>query len=140
MKLGARGAAAQRKRAGFEIDQLLHLPEEEKQEMCLDLLEEFGAQNVKVLGDEISHSCLPLRAAHERKTVIPRLTSTGKKLTYHCYGCGSGGGLLWFVSTCKGDDTGGVVSWVTKRINEESESKGSRKLPCIYRQCLCSGG
>lgn len=124
MKLGERGAAAQKKRMGFEIDQLLNLADDEKQEMALELLEQFGAQNVSVVGDEITHSCVLPFGLHSNGDQNPSASLNWRKLTYHCYGCGSGGGLLWFVGSCKGEDTGGVVSWVTKQIGAESESKG----------------
>ncbi len=124
MKLGARGAAAQTHRVGFDIDQLLDLPDDDKQEMCLELLDQFGAQNVKIVGDEISHSCVLPFGLHSNGDRNPSANLNWRKLTYNCYGCGSGGGLLWFVGSCKGEDTGGVVSWVTKRIGEETESKG----------------
>jgi Toprim-like len=124
MKLGDRGAKAQRVRMGFEIDQLLNLPDEEKQQMALDLLEQFGAQNIKIVGDEITHSCVLPFGLHTNGDRNPSAQLNWRKLTYNCYGCGSGGGLLWFVGTCKGEDTGGIVSWITKKIGTESESKG----------------
>ena len=113
MKLGDRGAKAQRTSVGFDIDQLLNLSDEDKQQMCLDLLDQFGAQNVKVIGDEILHSCVLPFGFHANGDRNPSAQLNWRKLTYNCYGCSSGGGLLWFVGTCKGEDTGGVVSWVT---------------------------
>lgn len=123
MKLGERGRKAVRTRAGFDVDQLLHLPDDEKIDMCMELLEQFNASNVKVVGDEIIHSCPLPFGLHTNGDRNPSAQLNWRKLVFNCWGCGMSGGLLWFVATCRGEDSTGVVSWLTKQIREESDSK-----------------
>jgi hypothetical protein len=122
VKFGARGRDAVKTRSGFDVDQLLDLPDDEKIAMCLELLEQFNASNVKIVGDEIIHSCCLPFGLHTNGDRIPSAQLNWKKLVFNCWGCGMSGGLLWFIATCRGEDSTGVVSWLSQK-REQSDSK-----------------
>lgn len=93
----------------FEADLL---PDVEKEQLCLALLEEFGAENVSVKNDgEIIHSCCLPFGLHPNGDRNPSASLNYKRLTYNCYGCG-GGGLLWFVGICRGTGSGEAKKWL----------------------------
>src|ERR1017187_3010288 len=84
-----------------EIHQLLNLSDQEKRDMCLNLLEGMGARNITVKGDEILHSCSLPFGLHSNGDEHPSASLNWSKLVFHCYGCGSSGGIAWFVSVCE---------------------------------------
>lgn len=82
------------------------LPDSEKHRLCVGLLTEFGARNVRESGDELIHSCPLPFGSHRNGDQNPSASLNWRKLTFHCLGCGSGGGLLWFIAVMRG--TGGT--------------------------------
>ena len=94
----------------FEI---LQLPVDQRRQICLDLLEEFGAEMVSVKGDEITHRCqLPFNNhAHGDTTGKARVNF--EKMVFSCWVCG-GGGFLWWVATMRGESTIDVVDWLAR--------------------------
>ncbi len=60
------------------------LPDSEKEALCLDLLGEFGAQNIRRRGDEIIHSCILPFGLHSNGDRNPSAPLNWKKLTYRC--------------------------------------------------------
>lgn len=78
----------------------LSLPASERHQMCMSLLEEFGARNVTERGEEIVHSCLLPFGRHPNGDRNPSASINWEKLTYSCFVCG-GGGLLWFIDTMR---------------------------------------
>lgn len=87
-----------------------------KLQLCLDLLTEFGAQNVRrpTGRGEIIHSCCLPFGAHKNGDRSPSASLNYKKLTYNCLGCGSSGGLLWFIAVSRGGDGVAARQWLEK--------------------------
>ena len=79
-----------------------NLPDSEKHRLCAGLLAEFGARNVRESGDEMIHSCPLPFGMHRNGDQNPSASLNWRKLTFHCLGCGSSGGLLWFIATMRG--------------------------------------
>lgn len=101
---------------GFEAARLTI---SERLTMCQDLLGEFGATNVTLRGDELVHSCcLPW---HD--DTHPSAKLNYRKLTYVCFGCGSGGGLLWFIATCRDTNTDGAAGFIHARFARTHETR-----------------
>jgi hypothetical protein len=86
-----------------------------KKQLCLDLLGEIGARNVRNprSDGEIIHSCPLPFGAHRNGDSNPSASLNFKRLTFNCLGCGAQGGLLWFIATMRGDDTfDGARQWL----------------------------
>lgn len=88
------------------------LPDSQKEDLCRTLLEEFGVGHINRRDDELIHGCLLPRSNHTDQQRNPTAALNWKKLTYKCLGCGSGGGLLWFIATCRGGSTVEARSWL----------------------------
>ncbi len=98
----------------------------ERRELCLELLQEFGASSVTVNDrtHEIVHSCCLPFGGHSSGDRHPSASLNYDKLTYICRaGCGSGG-LLWFVGVCRGTDIGAVRKWLSTTSGTTEESVG----------------
>lgn len=91
------------------------LPDSEKQRMCLSLLAEFGARNLRPSGDELIHSCLLPFGLHRNGDRNPSASLNYRKLAYHCLGCGSGGSLLWFIAVMRGTATSEAKRWIASQ-------------------------
>jgi Toprim-like/CHC2 zinc finger len=118
-----RGSQGARTESGVRIGSLLFLGDAEKEQMCLDLLEEFGAKNVRDgRNGELIHSCCLPFGLHANGDANPSASLNWQKLVYHCYGCGNGGGLAWFIATCRGEDVEQVRKWVEDRTSIETEA------------------
>ena len=109
---------------------------DERRELCLDLLDEFGADNVAVNehSHEIVHSCcLPL-GGHSHGDRRPSASLNYEKLTYICRtGCGSGG-LLWFIAVCRGVDGPTARQWLEQSsgLTEDAVERLVDVLESIY--------
>lgn len=88
---------------------LARLDDDDKERLCQSLLEEFGATDVQVNAKgEMMHTCvLPWHDSHKRAASL-----NYKKLVYSCFTCGSGGGLLWLIGSCRGDTSEQARSWL----------------------------
>lgn len=87
----------------------LQLPEPARLELCRNLLAEFGARKVsETSSGELLHCCI--MPWHEDRN--PSAYFSYEKLTYICFSCGSGGGLLWLIATCRGENTREARRWV----------------------------
>lgn len=91
-----------------------HLPDASKRAMCLELLEEFGADVRKIneKTGEINHGCLVSPDAHSDQKANPTASLNYQKLVYKCLGCGASGGLLWFIATCRGGSSTEARNWL----------------------------
>jgi hypothetical protein len=89
------------------------LSEGERERLCMDLLEEFGARNLRRRGDELIHSCLLPFGMHAHGDANPSASLNIDKLTYNCFSCG-GGGLMWFIASCRGVTTHEARLWMAK--------------------------
>lgn len=90
------------------------LPDVQKRELCLGLLDEFGVRKVarETRDGELIHSCCVPNAGHKNGDRNASASLNWQKLTYNCFGCGSSGGLLWFIATCRGLDTPEAREWL----------------------------
>lgn len=120
LHFGSRGYV-ERPSTGAEMHHLLNLTDEEKRMMVLDLLEELGADNIKVVGDEIIHSCILPFGLHANGDRNPSASFNWRKLVFHCYGCGSSGGLTWFIGCTKGISGTEARKWVRDRSEVDGE-------------------
>lgn len=79
------------------------LPDHEKERLCQELLDEFGARVVNVTyKGEMQHGCVLPFGNHKNQGTSPTASLNYKKLTYRCLGCGGHGGLLWFIAVMRG--------------------------------------
>lgn len=76
------------------------MPDSEKQDLCERLLAEHGVDVRLLRDDELVVGC-PVSAYHQDQGKNPTGALNWDKLTYHCLGCGAGGGLLWFIGVLR---------------------------------------
>ena len=93
----------------------------EKEELCRELLNEFGADVVKVNpnnGEMLHSCCLPWGHADSN----PSASLNYKTLLYNCYVCG-GGSIIWLIGACRHGDTAAARKWLVERtgINREQD-------------------
>lgn len=107
-----RGVPAEREHAPRPFEQAL-LPDSEKEALCRALLAEFGVTSIKTMSSgEMIHSCCLPFGGHKNGDANASASLNYKKLTYNCLGCGSSGGLLWFIASCRGEDTEASRAWL----------------------------
>lgn len=114
MRRGAEQARTSTPTMGLNMAEVLHLPLDQKRQICLDLLEEFNTNVIKDADAELHFHChLPFgNHAHGDTTGKARLNY--EKLTFNCWVCG-GGGFLWWLQTMRDDDAVGVRNWLAER-------------------------
>jgi hypothetical protein len=89
------------------------LDDDTKETLCRELLSEFGVTHMRrTSGGELIHSCCLPFGAHKNGDRNPSASLNFKKLAYKCLGCGSGGGLLWFIAVCRGEDGTQARQWL----------------------------
>ncbi len=99
---------------------LQHLSDHEKQQMALDLLNEFGATVARETGDELIHSCVLPFGLHSHGDRNASASLNWRKLVYNCHVCG-GGSLWWLISNCRGDTTFAQArQWTDSKVNFSS--------------------
>lgn len=109
------------------------LPDADKERLCRDLLNEFGAQNVKKMNSELIHSCVLPFNGHRNGDRNPSARLNYRKLTYICSGCGNSGGLLWFIGSCRGQTTPQARSWLNKQAKTGGLGEGEEGLSALLR-------
>lgn len=113
------------------------LPDSEKEALCRALLAEFGVTSVKPTpSGELIHSCVLPLGGHRNGDRNPSASLNWKKLTYNCLGCGSSGGLLWFVGLCRGTGGDDARRWLDEQtgtgLEEQSLSSLLEFFDAIY--------
>jgi hypothetical protein len=90
------------------------MPDEQKRELCLELLEEFGATGIQeTTKGELRHRCtLPIGAHTDRNSITASVNY--RKLVFRCYVCNNRGGLLWWIATNRGENTEQSEKWLSK--------------------------
>lgn len=114
-------AADEARGKGSDFAQYTALPESEKERLCRSLLSEFGVTRITRTNDqgELNHCCcLPW---HDESN--PSASLNYKKLTYKCYGCGSQGGLLWFIGTCRQTSGTDARKWLNDQTGLGSDEQ-----------------
>lgn len=105
----------------FEFDLL---PDSEKERLCRALLSEFGVTQVRPSNNgELIHSCCLPNGAHKNGDASPSASLNFHKLTYNCYGCGSSGGLLWFIATCREEDGDSARRWLEDQTGSGADEQ-----------------
>lgn len=134
-------------RAPFEAGLL---PLSQKEDLCRELLSEFGAVSVRErVGDhELIHGCL-IDHSHTDQAANPTASLNYDKLAYRCLGCGARGGLLWFIAQCRGESIEVAGRWLATTIGSDGQvmdlsdlmryldavyatKKTSREVTCAY--------
>lgn len=85
------------------------------------LLSEFGVTQITRVTDrgEMIHRCsLPW---HNDRN--PSASLNYKLLVYHCLGCQSSGGLLWYIGTCRGSSTADAIKWLRDQTGLGNEAQ-----------------
>jgi hypothetical protein len=110
LRAPGRGERTERPSSPFEAKAL---PEAERLRLCEDLLSEFGVSRIRKnpRKHELIHSC-PIPGAHANGDRNPSAALNYQDLVFRCLGCGAYGGLLWFVATCRQDDSAGARDWL----------------------------
>lgn len=99
------------------IAEVLALPSDDKYQLAMSLLEEFGARVIRPANaqGEIIHSCVLPFGLHAHGDAHASASLNYLKLVYNCLGCGCSGGLLWFVSTCRGTSGAQTRQWLLEK-------------------------
>jgi hypothetical protein len=107
--------------------EVLGLPMDDKLHLAMSLLEEFGARVIRPPNaqGEIIHSCVLPFGLHTHGDAHPSASLNYRKLVYNCLGCGCSGGLLWFVSTCRGTSSAQTKSWLAEKAVVDIEDIGA---------------
>lgn len=84
----------------------------QKRELCIALLEEFGATSVhETVKGELQHRCtLPLGGHTDRNSVTASINY--RKLVFKCYVCKNQGGVLWWIATNRHEDIDKSRAWL----------------------------
>jgi hypothetical protein len=107
----------------MSMAEVLRLPAEDKRQLALALLEEFGARHIRQPNaqGEIIHTCVLPFGLHSHQDAHPSASLNYLKLVYNCLGCGCSGGLLWFVSSCRGTTAEATRSWLLEKATVDIE-------------------
>lgn len=76
-------------------------PEDEKERLCRELLQEFGLDVRLVRRDEWLVFECPVSGYHQDQHQNPTGGLSFKQLKFHCFGCGTSGSILWFIGELK---------------------------------------
>lgn len=87
------------------------LPDSQKQDLCERLLAEHAIDVRQLRDDELVVGC-PVSSYHQDQDRNPTGALNYSKLTYHCLGCGAGGGLLWFIGVLRDCSTAEARLWL----------------------------
>lgn len=92
------------------------LPEPIKEQLCRELLEEFGAVSIRhrPVQQELTHGCLINPDQHSDQVRNPTASLNYGKLTYKCLGCNAQGGLLWLITRVRGCTHEEARAWLSK--------------------------
>lgn len=105
------------------------LPDSEKERLCRALLSEFGVTSIRVQDNgEMIHSCCLPTGGHKHGDASASASLNYKKLTYNCFGCGSSGGLLWFIALCRGEDTDDSHRWLADQTGTGPDEQSLASL------------
>lgn len=101
------------------------LPDEQKRQLCIDLLREFGVTSFRENRDgELTHRCTLGLGGHSDGN-SQTASINYKKLVFNCFVCGHGGGLVWWIAVNRKIDRDQVENW----IRESAGIGQSMELP-----------
>jgi hypothetical protein len=118
----------------METAEIRYLPDQQKRDLCLELLDEFGAGKVRERGPELHHNCtLPFNGHTDNNSYAASVNY--KDLVFNCYVCGHGGPLSWWIAVNRGEDTDAVEPWLRKKLGIGSSLPLSDLLRVIDEIC-----
>lgn len=96
------------------------LPELQKKQLCLDLLAEFGADEIRENAKgELQHRCtLPFDGHTDRNSITASINY--RKLKFHCFVCGNSGSLLWWIAVNRRESVTQSTSWLRDKSGVSS--------------------
>lgn len=114
MRRGVEHARVERPLSGINMTEVLHLPLDQKRQICVDLLEEFGANIVEDRDFELRFHCNLPFGNHAHGDTTGKARVNYEKMTFNCWVCG-GGGFLWWLQTMRDEDLAAVRNWLADR-------------------------
>lgn len=103
----------------FELDLL---SPEMKREVCIDVLESMGIGDILERGDELIHGC-QVSSYHSDQEKNPTGSLNYDKMVFLCLGCGSAGGLVWYIASVMDIGTKEARKWIETRTGGEDKTK-----------------
>lgn len=95
----------------------LLLPREQKRQLCIDLLAEFGVHKfTETRSGELMHRCTLNLGGHSDGSNPISASINYDKLAFSCFVCGYGGRLLWWVAVNRGLEVEQVEPWLKDRM------------------------
>lgn len=92
------------------------LPSSVKEQLCRELLAEFGAEPIRHRPSrmELTHGCLINPEKHSNQRRDPTASLNYDKLTYKCLGCNAQGGILWMIASVRGCSQAEARQWLER--------------------------
>jgi len=116
------------------------LPDTEKLRLCRALLAEFGVTQVQVTSaGEMIHSCPLPFGGHKNGDASASASLNYLKLSFNCFGCGSSGGLLWLIATCRGENTDDSRRWLDDQTGSGPDEQSLASLLEFFDAVYASG-
>lgn len=111
------------------MSHLDELSDGEKEQLCRDLLSEFGVTKVSVQANgEMIHSCCLPWGLHKNGDASPSASLNYRKLVYNCLGCQNGGSLVWFIGSCRGTSGHEARSWLFHKSPDSPDEQPLSQL------------
>lgn len=100
-----------------------------KEQLCRDLLEEFGAVSIRQRPDrnELIHGCL-VGTDHTDQSRNPTASLNYEKLTYRCLGCQARGGILWLIAKVRNCTWEEARTWLNTATGSGGETMSLAQL------------
>lgn len=99
---------------GEDFFQFAALPDEQKRDLCIQLLDEFGVGRFhETAKGELQHQCsLPFGGHTDGNSMAASINF--RKLAFACLVCGSKGGLLWWIAANRRETSAEARDWLEK--------------------------
>jgi hypothetical protein len=97
------------------------LPDVIKEQTCRELLAEFGVDRISHNPGKGELTCRCPLPWHEDRH--PSASLNYKKMVFSCFSCGSSGGLIWFISSCRRTTGKQARDWLENRSGTGSDSQ-----------------
>jgi hypothetical protein len=109
------------------------LPLSEKENLCRELLGEFGVTKVRErqVDHELIHGCLT--GTHSRQDREPTASINYDTLTVRCLGCGWASGILAWIAACRGyESSREAYIWLSERLGLNGSVMDLSKLLAYF--------
>lgn len=110
------------------------LPEAMKEQLCRELLAEFGVDHIRhrPTQQELTHACLVNPDQHSDQARNPTASLNYAKLTYKCLGCNAQGGILWLIKELRQCEHQEAREWLASRTGTGDHLMGLSQLLEFY--------